>query len=319
MTATIAQLRHFIALAESGSFTRAAHDTRRSQAAFSRSIAELEGKLGAALVERVGHRNTLTAIGRTVLAHARLVVAQADELQQVVQHHVSGDAGHVRLGLAPTPAALLTQPLLDFALAHPGGMKLRLSRGPLDRQLAALRERQLDAVVMDVRALPHASGDLRVEKLCKLAIGALCRPGHPLCAHDGLTFAELLRYPVAGTGMSATVARHAVELFGAAAHPDSFITLECEDVGALLQTASTSDAVYVGILAPAHQHLRDGALVQLPFAASGIESHLAWVQRATRAPNPVLDGMRENVRAWLDRVAPAMPDGGVSAPAPGTA
>lgn len=307
MTATIAQLRHFIALAESGSFTRGAHDTRRSQAAFSRSIAELEGKLGAALVERVGHRNTLTAIGRTVLAHARLVVAQADELQQVVQHHVSGDAGQVRLGLAPTPAALLTQPLLDFALAHPGGMKLRLARGPLDRQLAALRERQLDALVMDVRAVPHASGDLRVEKLCHLAIGALCRPGHPLCAPHKFSFAELLRYPIAGTGMSATVARHAVELFGAAAHPDSFITLECEDVDALLQTASTSDAVYVGILAPAQQRLREGTLVPLPFAAPGIESQLAWVQRATRAPNPVLDTVRALVLRTLSQMAPSAP------------
>ena len=52
MSTTIAQLRHFIALADSGSFTRAADSTRRSQAAFSRSIAMLEAHLGAALVER---------------------------------------------------------------------------------------------------------------------------------------------------------------------------------------------------------------------------------------------------------------------------
>ena len=114
-TATITQLRHFIALAESGSFTRGANSTQRSQTAFSRSIAVLEANLGVELIERIGHNNTLTPMGRTVLAHAQQLVAQADELQQVVRYHISGHAGQIRLGLSPTPAALLTQPLLQFA------------------------------------------------------------------------------------------------------------------------------------------------------------------------------------------------------------
>lgn len=319
MTATVAQLRHFIALAESGSFTRGADSTRRSQAAFSRSIAELEGKLGVALVERTGHRNTLTPIGRTVLEHARQVVAQVDELHQVVRHHVSGDAGHVRLGLGPTPAALLTRPLLDYARSYPGGMKIRIARAGSEQQIQALRERQLDALVMDLRAVPHASGDLVVEKLCEMPTGLLCRAGHPLCQRSTVSLGDLGAYPMAGTGVSHSVARQAVERFGTMAHPDSFISLGCDDVGALLALACDSDTVYVGILAPAQALLDSGALVQLPFALAGLESHLAWVQRAARAPNPVLDGIRERVAPWLKTASGAHGAGALSDPARGTA
>jgi DNA-binding transcriptional LysR family regulator len=304
MTATVAQLRHFIALAESGSFTRGAESTRRSQAAFSRSIAELEGKLGVALIERSGHRNALTPIGRTVLEHARQVVAQMDELHQVVQHHVSGDAGHVRLGLGATPAALLTRPLFDFARNYPGGMKLRISRALQDQHLQALRERQLDALVMDLRAVPHASGDLVVHKLIELPTGVLCRKDHPLAALPSVTLVQLQNYPVASTGVSPTVARHAVERFGAMAHPDTFISIGSDDVNELIKLCLDSDAVYIGILAPAHAWLASGALVRLPFPMVGLESHLAWVQRAARAPNPVLDTIHTLVLRTLSQLSP---------------
>ena len=307
MTATIAQLRHFIALAESGSFTRGADSTRRSQAAFSRSIAELEAKLGVALIERQGHRHSLTPIGLTVLEHARQVVAQTDELHQVVQHHVSGDAGHVRIGLGATPAALLTLPLMRYARDYPGGMKIRISRALQDLQLQALRERQLDALVMDLRSVPHTTGDLVVKKLCEMPTGVLCRAHHPLTLRERLTLADLKAYPAAGTGVSASVARHAMERFGALAHPDSFLAIGSDDVSAMLQLACESDVVFVGIVAPALPLLASGTLVQLPFPMEGLESHLAWVQRAARAPNPVLDAIHQLVLRTLSHLAPPTP------------
>ena len=303
MNTTIAQLRHFIALAESGSFTRGADSTRRSQAAFSRSIAVLEASLGVALVERVGHRNALTPIGRTVLAHARQVVAQVEEMHQVVRHHVSGHAGQIRIGLGPSPSALLTPLLLQFASAYPAGMKIRTTRGPMEQQLQALRNRQVDAVVMDLRAVPHANSDLMVEKVGEMPTGVVCRRGHPLVQQDRVAFADLQHYPVACAGMSEVVVRQLVQRFGPAAHPDALVSLESEDVRDLLQVVSQSDTVYVGIVAPARVLRQQLDLAVLPFDTTGLESHIAWVQRAGRAPNPVLDEIHAVVRAELARQA----------------
>jgi DNA-binding transcriptional LysR family regulator len=299
MTASIAQLRNFLALADSGSFTRAADQNRRSQAAFSRSISVLENNLGVSLVDRVGHRNALTPIGRTVLAHARQVVAQTDELLQVVQHHASGNAGHVRIGLSPTPSALLTRPLLRFAAQHAGGMRITVSQGPLEQQVNALRERRLDALVMDLRSVQHSSVDLQVEKVGEFTTGLLCRKGHPLTQKDTLRLEDLLHYPIASTEVSDTVAHKLVERFGPQAHPASLISLRCEDIASLLEVVSNSDAVYAGMVASAQHLLLRKVLVQLPFATQGLESQVAWVQRTNKAPNPVLDEVHALVLAEL--------------------
>lgn len=299
MNASIAQLRNFLALADSGSFTRAADQNRRSQAAFSRSIAVLESNLGVTLVDRVGHRNALTPIGRTVLAHARQVVAQTDELLQVVQHHASGNAGHVRIGLSPTPNALLTRPLLRFAAQHAGGMRITVSLGPMEQQVSALRERRLDALVVDLRSVPHDSGDLQVEKVGEFAIGLMCRNGHPLTRKQTVNMEDVLQYPIASTEVSDSLAHKLVDRFGPQAHPASFVSLRCEDVASLLEVVSQSDAVYAGMLASARELLACDALVQLPFPTTGLDSQVAWVQRTQRAPNPVLDEVYALVLAEL--------------------
>lgn len=300
MNTTIAQLRHFIALADNGSFTRAADSTRRSQAAFSRSIAMLESHLGAPLVERAGHRTVLTPLGRTVLEHARQVVAQADELHQVVQHHVSGEAGSVRLGLGPTPQALLGQRLLRMAAQHPGHMRLQLSGGPLPQQIQALRDHGLDALLIDERSLPAACADLEVQRMAEMPTGVMVRKDHPLAKRQPLTFADITGFSVACTGVSASMGRLLVQRLGLQAHPERLITLTSESVEDLLDVTCLTDAVYIGILAPAASRVAQGRLVVLDLPTQGLESHLAWVQRVARAPNPVLDGLRQQVQAGLE-------------------
>ncbi len=299
MNATIAQLRHFIALAESGSFTRAADHTRRSQAAFSRSISVLEATLGGELVERVGRGNKLTLMGRMVLAHARQVVAQVDELHQVALHHVSGHAGHIRIGLGPTPAALLSQPLLHFACNYPGGMRIRITRGPREQQLLALRNRQVDALVTDLRSIPHADTDLLVKEAAEMPLGVVCRSGHPLTQKAQPTLLDLLTYPIASTAMTDMFTKELVAHFGLNVHPDISVSIESEDVPELLQAVCRSNTVYVGVLAPARTLIQQDQLVVLPFASGGLTSRIAWVQRQVRAPNPALDEIQTLVCAEL--------------------
>ena len=52
--------------------------------------------------------------------------------------------------------------------------------------------------------------------------------------------------------------------------------------------------------------LANGTLVQLPLALAGLETPLAWVQRAARAPNPVLD----TIQAWVVRTLAGVGAGG---------
>ena len=67
------QLEHLLALAETGSFSRASEKVHLTQPALSRSIQMLEQELGMPLIDRIGKRNELTPFGAMVLARARRI------------------------------------------------------------------------------------------------------------------------------------------------------------------------------------------------------------------------------------------------------
>ena len=120
---TLVQLRHFVALAEAGSFSKAAGRVFLTQPALSRSIRGLEDELGQPLLDRIGWRSELTAFGREVLVRAHRLVAEADELRALAQRLRTGATGHLKLGLGSGPAAILAVPLmrhmaLNFPAVH---------------------------------------------------------------------------------------------------------------------------------------------------------------------------------------------------------
>src|SRR4026208_1112152 len=71
------QLEYFVAVAEEGTFTRAAERVHISQSGVSAQIQQLERELGAPLFERTPRRATLTPAGEAALVHARAVLASA--------------------------------------------------------------------------------------------------------------------------------------------------------------------------------------------------------------------------------------------------
>lgn len=291
MSASLSQLRHFIALAEGGSFTAAAKLANRSQAAFSRSIAELEKSMGAALVDRIGHKNELTPLGRVVLEHARHIAADTDALERAVRVRAHAATDLLRVGLSSTPLALLTQPLLTRAAAG-RVMRVFVTGGPIPLLTRALQERRLDALVVDSTAVP-ATADLVVEPLARLPTGLLCRRGHPLAGRSQLRFEDLRGYPIASTSISEQVARGMVELFGPDAHPDRFVTLCCEDIARLLDVVASSDAIYLGVLLGARARESSGDLVRLPFDTKGFDAIFGLVRLAGRTEPLMLSTLRQ--------------------------
>lgn len=113
-----AVLRTFLALAETGSFSRAGVLVGRSQSAVSEQIRKLEELFGRVLFERTTRSVRLTADGEQFLAHARALVAQADAM--LTRFRAPDIAGEVRFGSPEDFAsAYLPDILAVFASAHP--------------------------------------------------------------------------------------------------------------------------------------------------------------------------------------------------------
>jgi DNA-binding transcriptional LysR family regulator len=113
MTVSLRQLEYFVAVADEGSFTRAAELLHVSQPGLSHQILALERELGGPLLERLPRKVRLTPAGRTVLPHARASLAHAERVSSAAKR-VSGLAtGELHIGtlysisVRVVPAALL--------------------------------------------------------------------------------------------------------------------------------------------------------------------------------------------------------------------
>lgn len=290
---TLVQLRHFLALAQLGSFSRASAKLHLTQPALTRSIQSLEEELGQPLFDRVGRKSELSAFGRHIVDQARALVEGANNLKQSGQQLRGGQSGTVTLGLGSGPGALLMTPLLAFMASTYPKAHLHIARGSTAVLVQALRDRALDALVLDIRSLSPSS-DLLVETLCEMPGAFMCRKGHPLAKARKLTLQMVQAYPVASTPLSDEVARILVDRYGPDAHPDVMVNLRCEEISSLLDVARASDAIVVAVrsLAP--------DLVALKMSPElHASARFGWVSLRSRSESPLCGFLRQQTKAVL--------------------
>ncbi|SFE75388.1 hydrogen peroxide-inducible genes activator [Roseivivax sediminis] len=161
MNVTLRQLSYFIALAEAGHFGRAAARAHVSQPALSLQIKEFEAQLGVTLVERLPREIRLTRAGHEVLARARRILAEVDDLAQAIRWR-EGLSGRLHLGVIPTVAPYLLPAALTRIRARDLTLELRVREAQTEPLLESLRAGQLDAALV---ALPVPGDGVVVDAL----------------------------------------------------------------------------------------------------------------------------------------------------------
>jgi DNA-binding transcriptional LysR family regulator len=292
---TLVQLRHFLELANTGSFSKSAVKLHVSQPALSRSIQTIEDEFGHQLFDRVGRKSELTAFGQYIYVQARELVDRANNLKQSGQQLLSGQTGKVRIGLGSGPGALLMTPLLaHMATEYPQG-HLEISRGSTLLLVQALRDRHLDALVLDIRSL-NPSSDLVVETLCEMPGAFMCRKGHPLSKARQVTLARVKEFPVASTPLSDEVARILVDRYGPDAHPDVLVNLRCEEISSLLDVVRSTDAIMVAVRSLAPE------LVVLKMSPElNATAKFGWVSLRSRSESPLCGYLRVAAKDMLSK------------------
>ena len=295
----IKHLRHLLAIAETGSFSRAADRTYITQSALSRSIQSLEEELGGALIDRIGKKNELTPLGHEVVAQAQGLVLAAEELRRRAIRFSLGGKGEIRVGLGSGPGAMLMTPLLQEATISMPDVRVSLWRGSTELQLLQLRSRELEALVIDARRVSPAP-DLSLEPLGEMRTGFIAASSHPLAKKRKVKFEELLDFPIASTPLSADVARLLVEQYGAKADPQLMITLRCEDIKSLIDTVAKTNMIYLGIVAAARDGIEAASLSELAISPQvAATARFAYVTLRGRTEAPAMRWFREFVSVHL--------------------
>lgn len=123
------QLRYFVGVVEAGSLLQASARLHVAQPALGQQISALEHSLGARLFERSSRGMRLTEAGTVFLAHARVVLSDADRAREAVRAANLAPSGPVSLGLPTTVGLVATVPILAACRARYPQVKLRIVEG----------------------------------------------------------------------------------------------------------------------------------------------------------------------------------------------
>ncbi|MEC4018789.1 transcriptional regulator CynR [Streptomyces sp. H27-D2] len=195
MALELRHLRYLLAVAEHGSFTRAAEDLRISQPTLSQQIKQLERTVGVQLLDRTGRTVRLTDAGTAYVHYARRALQDLAAAERAVLDVADLSRGALRLAMTPTFTAYLIGPLAEELHTRHPGITLDVKEMTQDRMESALLADELDlGIAFSGSHLPGISGtDLFTEAL-SLVVG----PRHPHAGRtDPLPVRELAAYPLA--------------------------------------------------------------------------------------------------------------------------
>jgi LysR family hydrogen peroxide-inducible transcriptional activator len=170
-------LEYLVAVDDHRHFGRAAEACHVSQPTLSTQLKKLEQELGVALVERSPRHILLTDAGRLVVARARRILAEADDIRLIARHATDPAAGAVRLGIFPTLAPYLLPHVVPQIHAAFPKLELLLVEEKTEVLLEQLRSGRLDAAIL---ALPVTELSLHEEPLFSEDFVLAVPADHPL-------------------------------------------------------------------------------------------------------------------------------------------
>ncbi|MFD2641097.1 LysR family transcriptional regulator [Pseudomonas japonica] len=197
------QIEYALAVAETGSFTRAAERCHVVQSALSHQVARLEEQLGAALFERSSRWVRLTAAGEAFVPSARTALEAARRIADEVAAASGEVRGRLSIGEISSLTALdLVDLLAGFHHQYPR-VDIRWLMGKSEVMIGDVRERRLDVAFIGVWPGESLEG-VEWRLLAKEELVAVLPPEHPLVIHKRLALADLEDQPLvdfqAGTG-----------------------------------------------------------------------------------------------------------------------
>jgi DNA-binding transcriptional LysR family regulator len=185
------QLATFVAVAEEGSFTRAADRLHVVQSAVSAGVRNLEKEFGVTLFDRSTHRVELTDAGRALLPEARATLAAAQAARDAVDEARGGLRGKVLLGTMQAQgmrAVDLAGILAAFRADYPA-VEVELRHGGSSEMAHEVREGRLDLAFV---ALPgDGPSGLELFPLAREPIMLAVPAGHPLAGRADVELSAL--------------------------------------------------------------------------------------------------------------------------------
>ena len=167
------QLQTFVAIADTGSFTRAADEVHRTQSAVSMQMRRLEERIGKALFEKDGRTNRLTDHGEKLLAYARRMIRLNRETMAAFDD--TSLEGQIRIGTPDDYAdRFLPEIMARFARSNPR-VEMSVVCEPTANLVELLKRGQLD-----IALVTHSAGTGQSEIVRREPLLWVSSANHPI-------------------------------------------------------------------------------------------------------------------------------------------
>jgi LysR family transcriptional regulator, hydrogen peroxide-inducible genes activator len=186
------QLRYFCAVADTGSFSRAAEHSHVAQPSLSQQILKLEDELGARLFDRLGRSVRLTDVGKAFLPRARAVLRELEAAKGDVVERKGSVAGSLTVGVIPTIAPYYLPPKLSSFTRQFPQARVTVVEEITPVLLDRLRASAVDVAIL---ALPIRGHEFDTFALLTERLFAALPRNHSLVGRKTLALKDLRKEP----------------------------------------------------------------------------------------------------------------------------
>lgn len=288
MSVTLRQLEAFVAVAEHGSYIKAARALGISQPGLTASILRLEDLLGVRLFDRTTRSVALTAAGADFLLPIRRVLGDlglaVEDLRDIGQR----GRGRVVFACLPSIAARLVGPTMrQFVRRYPG-VAVKIFDGDAASVARRVRMREAD---FGISSTPDPDPDIDYRPLLRDRCCAVSASDHPLARASSVAFAELARHPILTLG-PATGVRRILDQAASETRVRLDIVCEIAQISTLCGLIATGIGISVLPEAslPVEPH---NGIVARPLVNPVIERDLGLVTIKGRALSPAAESFRD--------------------------
>lgn len=197
------QLEIFLAVAETGSFSKGAEATFITQSTVSQHISSLESDFGVKLLDRTGRGALLTEGGKVLFQHARQVIADVDAINKAMQRFKGIEDTELKIGGSNIPANYMIPQLLPILIERFPKLRMVLIQGDSQEVLEKLGREEIELGIVGSR---FDEEGFDFAPLGRDEISLVVNQAHPWNGRKSVALEELineplvLREPGSGTG-----------------------------------------------------------------------------------------------------------------------
>ena len=280
----IRQLRAFVAIAESGTFTAGALRVHVTQAAISMQIRQLENEIGAKVFVRAPRHVILTEAGEQLLRRARHILREHDAALDEIAELAGAERGRLRIGSAS--AMVLTEQLpailKELRKQHPAaeiGVTSGTSEVLVDQILAGEIDIAFVSLPVDVRGI-------KTERLSEDQLVAIASPRHKLAKQKTIS-----AYTLAGErlilGERGGNTRRLIDQFFAQAGVTPKVVMELSRLSAIKRMVEEDMGVGIVPLQSVDEEVKQGRLVRWWIEAAQINWQLGVARLVGGYESPI--------------------------------